>query len=71
MKRWMRPVLDIMQVLTTVGEKMYECEAEVRCLVRREDNFVAQELIREADLDGDGNINYEEFISVVLLKGSV
>ena len=25
----------------------------------------AQELIEEADLDGDGNINYEEFITML------
>ena len=27
-------------------------------------------MFEEADLDGDGNINYEEFISVVLIKVS-
>ena len=26
---------------------------------------VVQELIEEADLDGDGNINYEEFVTML------
>ena len=28
-------------------------------------NHVTQELITEADLDGDGNVNYEEFITML------
>ena len=27
--------------------------------------FTSQELIKEADLDGDGNINYEEFVTML------
>ena len=34
------------------------------------DDFICQELISEADLDGDGNINYEEFITMLFKVGS-
>ena len=50
---------------------MSEEEAEVRPNQSKEIcTLVFQEMIEEADLDGDGNINYEEFISVVLIKVS-
>lgn len=32
---------------------------------RRVLDIFSQELIEEADLDGDGNINYEEFITML------
>ena len=32
---------------------------------RRVLDISSQELIEEADLDGDGNINYEEFITML------
>ena len=28
----------------------------------------SEELIEEADIDGDGNVNYEEFVTMLLLK---
>ncbi|QQP56415.1 Calmodulin [Caligus rogercresseyi] len=45
-------VLDLTQVLTTLGDKLTEEES--------------LELIREADIDGDGNVNYEEFVTMFL-----
>jgi hypothetical protein len=38
------------QVMTTLGEKLNEDEVD--------------EMIREADVDGDGQINYDEFVKV-------
>lgn len=28
----------------------------------------SEELMEEADIDGDGNVNYEEFVTMLLLK---
>eukprot|EP00095_Tigriopus_kingsejongensis_P010067 maker-scaffold1953_size24025-snap-gene-0.3 protein:Tk10067 transcript:maker-scaffold1953_size24025-snap-gene-0.3-mRNA-1 annotation:"Calmodulin" len=47
-------VPDLCQVLTTLGDKLTEEESE--------------ELISEADIDGDGNVNYEEFVTMLLHK---
>nr|ACO11546.1 Calmodulin [Caligus rogercresseyi] len=47
-------VPDLTQVLTTLGDKLTEEES--------------LELIREADIDGDGNVNYEEFVTMLLHK---
>ena len=30
------------------------------------DSFEVEEMIKEADLDGDGYINYEEFIKMIM-----
>ena len=40
--------------MTNLGEKLTEAEVE--------------EMIREADVDGDGYINFEEFVSMMLGK---
>ena len=50
-------VPDLCQVLTTLGDKLTEEESE--------------ELIAEADIDGDGNVNYEEFVTMLLHKKPV
>lgn len=47
-------VPDLCQVLTTLGDKLTKEESE--------------ELISEADIDGDGNVNYEEFVTMLLHK---
>ena len=41
-------------MLTTLGDKLTQEESE--------------ELISEADIDGDGNVNYEEFVTMLLHK---
>ena len=45
---------DELQVMTNLGEKLSEEEVEM--------------MIKEADIDGDGLVNYEEFISMMNTK---
>ena len=40
--------------MTTLGEKLTDEEVD--------------EMIREADVDGDGHINYEEFVRMMMAK---
>ncbi|KAF7031240.1 hypothetical protein CFC21_042601 [Triticum aestivum] len=44
---------ELRQVMTNLGEKLSE---EV------------EEMVREADVDGDGQINYDEFVKVMMAK---
>lgn len=46
-----------MGVTQSIGEKLTDNEVD--------------EMIREADVDGDGQINYEEFVKVIILPSSV
>ena len=54
-----------------MGDKLSEEETEVnynfrilnKCLFKN--IFFPKEFLLEADLDGDGNINYEEFITMI------
>ena len=43
---------ELRQVMTTLGEKLTDEEVD--------------EMIREADIDGDGQINYEEFVRMMM-----
>jgi len=45
---------ELRQVMTSLGEKLTEKEVD--------------EMIREADIDGDGQINYDEFVKMMLEK---
>ena len=45
---------EIRTVTTTLGEKLTDKELE--------------EFMREADLDGDGRLNYNEFVNIMLQK---
>ena len=45
---------ELRHVMTNLGEKLSEDEAD--------------EMIREADVDGDGQINYEEFVRMMMAK---
>jgi len=48
------PAAEIRQVLTTIGDVLEEEEID--------------ELIRQADVDGDGQVNYEEFVTRMMSK---
>ena len=57
-----------MDIMTSIGEILSMEEAEVRDQMIRSNKLSPlhiQELIAEADVDGDGNINYEEFVGTV------
>ena len=45
------------RVLQNVGDKLTEDETE--------------EFLTEADLDGDGNVNYEEFVTMIFKVNSL
>ncbi|CAL9231091.1 unnamed protein product [Arabidopsis halleri] len=45
---------ELRHVMTNLGEKLSDEEVD--------------EMIREADVDGDGQINYEEFVKVMMAK---
>ncbi len=46
--------MQLQHVMTNLGEKLTE------------DEFKA--IIREADVDGDGSVNYDEFVKMMLAK---
>ena len=45
---------ELRHVMTNLGEKLTDEECD--------------EMIREADIDGDGQINYEEFVKMMMSK---
>ena len=45
---------ELMQVMNSLGEKLSDDEVEA--------------MIREADVDGDGQVNYEEFVKMMKSK---
>jgi len=45
---------ELRHVMTNLGEKLTDEEVD--------------EMIREADVDGDGQINYEEFVKMMMAK---
>ncbi|KAK1257459.1 hypothetical protein QJS04_geneDACA023082 [Acorus gramineus] len=45
---------ELRHVMTNLGEKLTDEEVD--------------EMIREADVDGDGQVNYEEFVRMMLAK---
>ncbi|RZC70228.1 hypothetical protein C5167_033360 [Papaver somniferum] len=45
---------ELRHVMTNLGEKLTDDEVD--------------EMIREADVDGDGQVNYEEFVRMMLAK---
>lgn len=49
--------MQLRHVMTNLGEKLTDEEVE--------------EMIREADVDGDGQVNYDEFVRMMLAKWDV
>jgi Ca2+-binding EF-hand superfamily protein len=49
--------LQLRHVMVNLGEKLTEEEVE--------------EMIREADVDGDGQVNYEEFVKMMVAPGKL
>ncbi|MPC14257.1 Calmodulin [Portunus trituberculatus] len=49
-----RSTFDFLHVMTNLGEKLTDEEVD--------------EMIREADIDGDGQVNYEEFVTMMTSK---
>ena len=47
-------ILQLRHVMTNLGEKLTDEEVD--------------EMIREADVDGDGQVNYEEFVRMMVAK---
>lgn len=47
-------IVQLRHVMTNLGEKLTDEEVD--------------EMIREADVDGDGQVNYEEFVRMMLAK---
>ncbi|KAM0946460.1 putative EF-hand domain-containing protein [Dioscorea sansibarensis] len=47
-------IAELCHVMTNLGEKLTDEEVD--------------EMIRDADVDGDGQINYEEFVKVMMAK---
>ena len=45
---------DLKHVMTSIGEKLTKEQAE--------------QMMSEADVDGKGNLNYEEFVKTILSK---
>uniref|UniRef100_A0A8C4SIW1 EF-hand domain-containing protein n=1 Tax=Erpetoichthys calabaricus TaxID=27687 RepID=A0A8C4SIW1_ERPCA len=45
---------ELQQVITNLGEKLTDEEIDA--------------MIREADVDGDGQVNYEDFVQMMILK---
>lgn len=46
--------VQLRHVMTNLGEKLTDEEVD--------------EMIREADVDGDGQVNYEEFVKMMMQK---
>ena len=57
---------DLTHVLQTLGDTLSPPETLVFLQERKFWKIIlCQELMNEADLDGDGNVNYEEFVTMI------
>jgi calmodulin len=53
---------ELRHVMTNLGEKLTDEEVNLYFYIK------VDEMIREADIDGDGHINYEEFVRMMMAK---
>uniref|UniRef100_A0A9J7X3Q3 Calmodulin n=7 Tax=Clupeocephala TaxID=186625 RepID=A0A9J7X3Q3_CYPCA len=53
-------------VMRSLGQN--PTEAELQDMINEVDADEVDEMIREADIDGDGQVNYEEFVQMMTAK---
>ena len=54
--------------MTNLGEKLTDEEVPLFVALRVSPVPQVDEMIREADIDGDGQVNYEEFVKMMTSK---
>lgn len=54
----------VVDICTTIHSRLTRTTAKVEKLTDEE----VDEMIREADIDGDGQVNYEEFVTMMTSK---
>ena len=59
--------------MTNLGEKLTDEEVDEVCwwwlhIEGKELHSLSIQMIREADIDGDGQVNYEEFVTMMTSK---
>ena len=56
--------------MSKILKKLGPCPSVMKPFTHRSCSFPeeSEELIGEADIDGDGNVNYEEFVTMLLHK---
>jgi calmodulin len=60
---------ELRHVMTNLGEKLTDEEVTLNAFLSIYFNiFQVDEMIREADIDGDGQVNYEEFVKMMTSK---